>query len=99
MRQGLSAVGAGGSILFFTPSRPGELLTFNPNDLYFRDIDIIVSYSCGPADTTDALELVEEGIVRADKLVTHSFPLERTAEAFRLTAEAKDSLKSVIIFD
>jgi L-iditol 2-dehydrogenase len=99
MRQGLSAVGAGGSILFFTPSRPGELLTFNPNDLYFRDINIIVSYSCGPADTTDALELVEEGIVRADKLVTHSFPLERTAEAFRLTAEAKDSLKSVIIFD
>jgi L-iditol 2-dehydrogenase len=99
MRQGLSAVGAGGSILFFTPSRPGELLTFNPNDLYFRDINIIVSYSCGPADTADALELVEEGIVRADKLVTHSFPLERTAEAFRLTAEAKDSLKSVIIFD
>jgi threonine dehydrogenase-like Zn-dependent dehydrogenase len=37
--------------------------------------------------------------VRADKLVTHRFPLEKTAEAFRLTAEAKDSLKSVIDFD
>ncbi len=99
MGQGLAAAGDGGSVLFFTPSRPGELLTFNPNDLYFRDINIITSYSCGPGDTADALEIVEEGIVRADKLVTHRFPLEKTAEAFRLTAEAKDSLKSVIVFD
>ena len=99
MEQGLAAAGDGGSVLFFTPSRPGELLTFNPNDLYFRDINIITSYSCGPSDTADALEIVEEGIVRADKLVTHRFPLEKTAEAFRLTAEAKDSLKSVIVFD
>lgn len=99
MGQGLAAAGDGGSVLFFTPSRPGELLTFNPNDLYFRDINIITSYSCGPADTADALEIVEQGIVRADKLVTHRFPLEKTSEAFRLTAEAKDSLKSVIVFD
>jgi L-iditol 2-dehydrogenase len=99
MGQGLSTVGAGGSVLFFTPSRPGELLTFNPNDLYFRDINIITSYSCGPADTADALEIVEEGIVRAGKLVTHRFPIEKTAEAFRITAEAKDSLKSVVVFE
>jgi L-iditol 2-dehydrogenase len=99
MEQGLAAAGDGGSVLFFTPSRPGERLSFNPNDLYFRDINIITSYSCGPADTADALEIVEKGIVRADKLVTHRFPLEKTAEAFTLTAEAKDSLKSIIIFD
>jgi len=99
MGQGLAAAGDGGSVLFFTPSRPGELLTFNPNDLYFRDINIITSYSCGPGDTADALEIAEQGIVRADKLVTHRFPLEKTSEAFRLTAEAKDSLKSVIVFD
>jgi L-iditol 2-dehydrogenase len=99
MGQGLSTAGAGGNILFFTPSRPGELLTFNPNALYFRDINIITSYSCGPSDTADALEIVEEGIVRAGKLVTHRFPIEKTAESFRITAEAKDSLKSVIVFD
>jgi hypothetical protein len=32
-------------------------------------------------------------------LVTHRFPIEKTAEAFRLTAEARNSLKSVIMFD
>jgi L-iditol 2-dehydrogenase len=98
MKQGISAAGAGGRVLFFTPAKPGEHLIIDPNPLYFRDISIITSYSCGPTDTADALQLIEEGIVRAERLVTHRFPIERTAEAFRLTAEARDSLKSVIIF-
>jgi L-iditol 2-dehydrogenase len=99
MRQGISASGSGGRVLFFTPSKPGEHLTLNPNELYFRDINIITSYSCGPTDTADALEIIEEGTVRADMLVTHRFPIEKTAEAFKLTAEAGDSLKSVIVFE
>jgi len=99
MKEGLSAAGAGGRVLLFTPAKPGEKLTIEPNDLYFKDINIITSYSCGPTDTADALEIIEQGIVRAEKLVTHRFPIERTAEAFRLTADARDSLKSVIVFD
>jgi L-iditol 2-dehydrogenase len=99
MKQGLAATGPGGSVVFFTPAKPGEMLTIEPNDLYFRDMNIITSYSCGPTDTADALELVEEGLVTAEKLVTHRFPIEKTAEAFRLTSEARDSLKSVIVFE
>ncbi|MFZ5907103.1 MAG: alcohol dehydrogenase catalytic domain-containing protein [Nitrospirota bacterium] len=98
MQQGISAVGAGGRVLFFTPARPGEHLMIEPNELYFRDVTLVTSYSCGPPDTADALELIEQGVVRAEKLVTHRFPIEQTAEAFRLTAEAKDSLKSIIVF-
>lgn len=99
MKQGIAAVGAGGRVLFFTPARPGDSLAIDPNDLYFRDINIMTSYSCGPTDTADALEIIEEGIVKAEQLVTHRFPIEKTADAFRLTAEAKDSLKSVIVFE
>jgi L-iditol 2-dehydrogenase len=99
MKQGISATGAGGRVLFFTPAKPGEQLTVEPNELYFKDINIITSYSCGPTDTADALELIEEGVVRAEQLVTHRFPIEETAEAFRLTAEARDSLKSIVVFD
>jgi L-iditol 2-dehydrogenase len=99
MRQGISATGAGGKVLFFTPAKPDEQLKIYPNDLYFRDINIITSYSCGPTDTACALELIEQGIVRAEKLITHKFPIEQTAEAFRITTEARDSLKTVIVFD
>jgi L-iditol 2-dehydrogenase len=99
MQEGISAAGAGGTVLFFTPAKPGEKLSIDPNDLYFRDVKIVTSYSCGPTETREALTLIEEGVVKAEMLVTHRYPIERTAEAFRLTAEAKDSLKVVITFD
>jgi L-iditol 2-dehydrogenase len=99
MKQGIAAVGAGGSVLLFTPSKPGEQLAIDPNDLYFRDVNIITSYSCGPADTNEAHSVIREGVITAEKLVTHRFPIEKTAEAFRLTAEARNSLKCVIVFD
>ncbi len=99
MKQGIECAGAGGKVLFFTPAKPNEKLIIDPNELYFKDINIVTSYSCGPTDTVDALEIIESGIVSAEKLVTHRFPIEKTAEAFRLTAEAKDSLKSVIVFE
>ena len=83
----------------FTPVKPDELITVNPNELYFKDINIITSYSCGPTDTADALELLVEGIINADKIITHRFPIEQTADAFSLTAGAKNSLKSIIVFD
>ena len=98
MQEGISAAGAGGTVLFFTPAKLGEKLTIDPNYLYFRDINIVTSYSCGPPETSEALKLIEEGVVSAEKLVTHRFPIEKTAEAFRVTAEAKESLKVVITF-
>ena len=56
------------------------------------------SYSCGPRDTAEALEIIREGTVNAGTLITHRFPIEKTADAFRLTAKARDSLKSIIVF-
>jgi len=99
MRQGLSCVGPGGQALFFTPAKPGEKLTVDPNYLYFNDINIITSYSCGPDDTREACALIEKKVVSAEKLVTHRFPVEKTDEAFRLTAQAGNSLKSLIVFE
>jgi len=99
MRDGIFSAGAGGTVLFFTPAKPSETLTIDPNYLYFRDINIVTSYSCGPTETEEALKLIEGGVVRAEMIVTHRFPIEKTAEAFRLTAQAKDSLKVVITFE
>jgi len=99
MSQGISCVRPGGQVLFFTPAKPGESLTIDPNYLYFRDINIITSYSCGPDDTGQACELIRQKVVSADNLVTHRFPIERTDEAFRLTSRAGESLKALIVFE
>ena len=99
MEQGLGCVRPGGQVLFFTPARPGEILAIDPNHLYFNDINILTSYSCGPTDTAAAHELIIKRVVSAGKLVTHTFPIEKTEEAFELTSRAQNSLKSLIVFD
>ncbi len=98
MQQGIACVRPGGQVLLFTPARPGEQLVVDPNELYFRDIGLVTSYSCGPDDTREALSLISEKIVSVEKIVTHRFGVESAAEAFRLTAEARDSLKVLVEF-
>ncbi len=99
MTQGLRCVSPGGQALFFTPAKPGETLLIDPNILYFNDISIITSYSCGPSDTAAACEIIQKGVVSAAKVVTHRFPVEKTEEAFRLTSVPGESLKAMIVFD
>ena len=96
MSQGISCAGRGGRVLIFTPPEPEKVLQLKSNEIYFKDINIITSYSCGPDDTKEALNLISEGTVNAGKLITHRFPLEQASGAFRLTAKAKDSLKVVV---
>ncbi|MSS70517.1 MAG: sorbitol dehydrogenase [Candidatus Latescibacteria bacterium] len=99
MRSGLSCAGRGGTVMFFTPSGPEERLEINPHDLYFNEVTLMTSYSCGPYDTREAMELIGQGIVSAERLVTHRFPLEETAEGFKKAKEAGASLKTLIVMD
>jgi len=98
MKQGIKSVSRGGTVVFFTPAKLEEMINIDPNNLYFKDINIVTSYSCGPDDTKKALEFIQKGIIKAEKLITHKFPIEDTEKAYRLTAEAKDSLKCIIYF-
>lgn len=96
IEMGLRAVAPGGTLLLFTPAKPDDRLTIDLNELYFKDISIVTSYSCGPDDTRAAFDLIYQGVVRPSLLITHRFGIDHTAEAFALTAEARDSLKVVI---
>jgi L-iditol 2-dehydrogenase len=99
MNMGLECVAPGGTVVFFTPAKPGEKLLIDPNYIYFNDINIVTSYSCGPKDTREALNFVEKGVVKAEKLVTHRFRIDETGLAYKTVAKAVDSLKVLIVFD
>jgi L-iditol 2-dehydrogenase len=66
--------------------------------LYFNEIRLIPSYSCGPNDTREALQFVRAGVVTADKFITHRYPFASLHEAYRTAAEAKESIKTIIEF-
>ena len=98
MQSGIDCAAPGGTVVLFTPAKPDERLTLDPNYLYFRDINIVASYSCGPDDTREALALVQNGMITAEKLVTHRFSIDETEEAYKTVARAQDSMKVIITF-
>ena len=98
MELGLRCVAKGGTVVFFTTSTPDARLAVSPYDLYFNEIRLIPSYSCGPNDTREALQLIRDGVVTAEKFITHRYPFSALHEAYRTAAEARDSIKTIIEF-
>ena len=97
MELGVRLAGRGATIVFFTASRPDDRLAIPPYDLYFREIRLVPSYSCGPNDTREALDLIASGVVQRSQVVTHEFPLDRVVEAYR-TAAMTSALKTIVTF-
>ena len=94
----LRAVAPGGTLLTFTMAAPEERLSLSPHDLYFDEVEIVPSYSAGPEDMGEALELLASRRVAVGDLVTHRFPVERAREAFARAAQPEGSLKVLLTF-
>ncbi len=90
-----ASVARGGTIVLFTPLPANEKWPMPVHDFYFNDVTVTASYSAGPVDTREALELLQSGF-DARPLFTHRFSLDDVVEAYRLVAEARDALKVVV---
>ena len=96
IEQGMELVGPGGTVLLFAPPAPEELAQLSPNRFFFQEITLRTSYSAGPYETRQALELLRCGRIRAETLITHRFALHEAAEAFQMVANPGNALKVVI---
>lgn len=95
LELGWQLVAPGGTLLLFTPTPPEVRWSVNLNVLYFREIRLVPSYSAGPSETRQALQLIEEGLP-VQTLVTHRLGLHQVEEGYRLVREAREALKVVI---
>jgi len=95
--SGIAAAGKAATVVQFTATPPEDEILLKPHDLYFNETRIVPSYSCGPDDTREALELVRRGVLNARELITHRFPLALISQAYE-QAQNPDSLKVVVTF-
>ncbi len=82
----LNTVRLGGKILVFS-STPNNL-GYHNNDIYYKELTVLGSYSPRPKDLKKALELLANGEVRVKNLST-VYPFEKIQEAFIDTIENK----------
>jgi len=95
--QALQSVDRGGTVLFFAPTKPGEILPLSINDIFWRnEITLISSYAGNRADHISALELIRTRRVHVQEMITHRLPLNEIGLGFQLVAKAKDSIKVII---
>lgn len=98
IRQSLRYLRPGGVALLFTPTPTGIVTELDLGDLYFREIGLVPSYSCGPENTRQAYLALRRGLVRTEGLVTHRFPLDRIQEAYETARSGGNALKVVVAF-
>ncbi len=84
-------------IVMFAPLPPGETLKI-PQEVYFEDIQILNSYSCGPDDTKQAFEkYLATGIVKGEDVVSDFVAIEALPYAYQ-KMKAGEILKAMVVF-
>lgn len=73
----------GGNLVLFTSSQHPDTL-IHPNDLYFRELNLITSYSPSLSNLSDAAGMIFSGAVNVEPLTTHILPLEKIQQALEL---------------
>lgn len=95
--QALQSVERGGTVLFFAAAEPGVAIPTTVNELFWRnEITLTSSYGAGPDDCASALELIRDGTIHVQEMITHRLGLAETGLGFQLVARAQDCLKVII---
>lgn len=94
---GIELCRKGGTLCVFAPTQPEDFMRLSLNKLFFSEIRLVPSYSTSHIETRIALKLIRTKRVEAEKLITHRFPLSKTAEAFETAARSKECIKVVVL--
>jgi L-iditol 2-dehydrogenase len=78
--------------------KEGESYPVNLNRLHYLEASLVGAYGCTSRQNALALELMAQGRIRVDHLVSHHLPLSRVAEGLELVLSRR-GLKIVIDFD
>jgi L-iditol 2-dehydrogenase len=99
MNLGLRLANKGGTVLFFATPHPDEFVKLFPSHIFFNEITISSTYSADHHDTRIALDLIANGDVSANKIISHRYPIEKLSDAILQTASRDESLKCVVNFE
>ncbi len=96
IRQALSSVERGGTVMFFAVPPPGSDVAVPMSQFWRDEISLRTSYAASPGDIAKAIELIRERRVNVREMVTHRFPLDQTQKGFEMVAAAADSMKVIV---
>jgi L-iditol 2-dehydrogenase len=98
-RQAVEMVRKGGKVLLFGGlPKANPMTTMDGNKIHYGEVEVVGAFSYHPRVHREALDLLADGTLPAEKIITHRFPLDDINQAYR-TAAAGDALKVLIAFE
>lgn len=96
MNLGIEAARKGAIINVFAPFVKDNRLEINFDDIFFKELTFVGTYSSSPLDYPRVLKLIQTGVINVKDVITHHFELKNLGKAIELGHNAKDSLKIMI---
>ena len=98
-RQAVEMVRKGGKVLLFGGlPKANPMTTLDGNRIHYGEIEVIGTFSYHPRIHRRALDLLADGTLPAEKIITHQFSLAEIDRAYR-TAASGNALKVLISFE
>lgn len=80
--EGIELLAAGGRLNIFAGIYPQDNLVVDPNIIHYKEISILGSADSTTEDFSEALTLIESGLVKTEPLISHMVPLDRLHDGF-----------------
>ncbi len=81
--------------LFGGLPKANPMTSLNANLIHYNEIEVVGAFSYHPRFHEMALDIISKGLIPAEKLITHTMPLEDISKAFE-TASSGQALKVMI---
>jgi len=72
-----------------------EMVTLNTNVIHYKELMITGAHGSMPIHHGKAVDMIASGLIDVKRFATHSFPLDRIADAFK-TAESHEGLRVIV---
>ncbi|MFV0430233.1 MAG: zinc-binding dehydrogenase [Arachnia sp.] len=93
-----NTVRPGGTALFFGGAKSGSSVTLDATKLHYEQITVKGVYHTTPLHVSQAFELLKMGVITAQDMIQHGYPVEQTEEAL-LEHASGAVIKNKIVFD
>lgn len=94
VEQAFRCVDKAGIVMFF--AIPNQDIAVPVPDFWRNELTVTTSYGAAPADLEEALALIAAKKINVKDTITQTLPLTQIQAAFKIVAEAKESLKVVL---
>lgn len=92
--QGYSLLKKGGRLVVI--GYTAEEMTFSPARLMYYELEIVGSLGCRPVDYLPLIEMIEQGKIKLEPLITGEYPLDKINEALDELRNGR-ALRSIVV--